>query len=335
MGFRYRKSINLGGGFRVNISKSGIGYSWGVKGYRITKTAKGTIRRTASIPGTGISFVDETSVSGHGKYPRSPSQTTPAISRNHYDTEEIVNGMATNMVSDGLEDILDAINKSLYINKISTIGILISLLLSFWAPLLLLVLLAFIVLKIYVKKTGMVELDYTIDADQQDEIDQRINDMLKVANSNRVWRIMETSKVIDQKYEAGASNTVKRVSCVTMTKAPFPFKTNAPVVAFISGNETLVFLPDKLFIIQNGMAGALNYADIQTSTHTTRFIESENVPSDARVVGSTWKYVNKSGGPDRRFKNNHKLPICLYKEMELKSASGLNTVFMFSNSNTD
>ena len=44
MGFRYRKSINLGGGFRINISKSGIGYSWGVKGYRVTKTAKGTVR---------------------------------------------------------------------------------------------------------------------------------------------------------------------------------------------------------------------------------------------------------------------------------------------------
>ena len=25
MGFRYRKSINLGGGFRINLSKSGIG----------------------------------------------------------------------------------------------------------------------------------------------------------------------------------------------------------------------------------------------------------------------------------------------------------------------
>lgn len=33
MGFRYRKSINLGGGLRINLSKSGIGYSWGVKGY--------------------------------------------------------------------------------------------------------------------------------------------------------------------------------------------------------------------------------------------------------------------------------------------------------------
>lgn len=60
MGFRFRKSINLGGGFRVNLSKSGVGYSWGVKGYRVTKTAKGTTRRTVSIPGTGLSYVQET-----------------------------------------------------------------------------------------------------------------------------------------------------------------------------------------------------------------------------------------------------------------------------------
>ena len=37
MGLRFRKSINLGGGFRINLSKSGVGYSWGAKGYRVTK----------------------------------------------------------------------------------------------------------------------------------------------------------------------------------------------------------------------------------------------------------------------------------------------------------
>ena len=52
MGFRYRKSINLGGGFRINLSKSGVGYSWGVKGFRVTKTASGRTRKTYSIPGT-------------------------------------------------------------------------------------------------------------------------------------------------------------------------------------------------------------------------------------------------------------------------------------------
>ena len=59
MGLRFRKSVNLGGGFRVNLSKSGVGYSWGTKGLRVTKTAKGKSRVTASIPGTGISYVAE------------------------------------------------------------------------------------------------------------------------------------------------------------------------------------------------------------------------------------------------------------------------------------
>ncbi len=55
MGTRFRKSIRLPGGFRVNISNSGIGYSCGVKGYRVTHRADGSMTRTISIPGTGIS----------------------------------------------------------------------------------------------------------------------------------------------------------------------------------------------------------------------------------------------------------------------------------------
>ena len=58
MGFRYRKSVKLGG-LRINFSKSGVGYSYGIKGLRHTKTATGRERITASIPGTGISYVTE------------------------------------------------------------------------------------------------------------------------------------------------------------------------------------------------------------------------------------------------------------------------------------
>lgn len=60
MGTRFRKSINLGP-FRINLSKSGIGYSYGVKGLRYTKTANGRNRVTTTIPGTGFSHVSETS----------------------------------------------------------------------------------------------------------------------------------------------------------------------------------------------------------------------------------------------------------------------------------
>lgn len=59
MGFRFRKSISFGP-FRLNFSKSGVGYSFGGKGFRVTKTATGRTRTTASIPGTGVSYVKET-----------------------------------------------------------------------------------------------------------------------------------------------------------------------------------------------------------------------------------------------------------------------------------
>lgn len=72
MGFRYRKSFGKGP-FRVTVSKSGIGYSAGVKGFRVTKKAGGGIRTTASIPGTGISYVKD---SGSGKSRSSSTQAS-------------------------------------------------------------------------------------------------------------------------------------------------------------------------------------------------------------------------------------------------------------------
>lgn len=66
MGFRFRKSINLGGGTRINLSKSGIGVSTGVKGFRVSRNSSGRSRVTASLPGTGISYVKEYGSSSGG-----------------------------------------------------------------------------------------------------------------------------------------------------------------------------------------------------------------------------------------------------------------------------
>lgn len=333
MGFRYRKSINLGGGFRINLSKSGIGYSWGVKGYRVTKTAKGTARTTASIPGTGISYVHETGKANNRSSQRNANpgqQPVPAIDNNHYDTQNIENNVATEMVSEGLEAMLASASRALKLKKTATVGFWITLIIGFANPVFLLLAAIFAALFIYVKTKGMIDLDYDIEVDQQSLVDSRMNPMIKITECSKVWRVMQTSKVIDRKYSGGASNTVNRTACAASTKAPFPFRANVKVAAFKVKKETLLFLPDKLLIIQGSKIGALNYSDISSYPHTTRFIESEAIPKDAQIVGQTWKYVNKSGGPDRRFKDNRQLPICLYGELDLTSTSGLNTVIMYS-----
>lgn len=57
MGARFRKSKNFGP-FRVNISKSGIGYSVGNKFVRVAHTADGKKRTTYTLPGTGLSWTE-------------------------------------------------------------------------------------------------------------------------------------------------------------------------------------------------------------------------------------------------------------------------------------
>ncbi len=53
MGWTFRRSVNLGP-LRLNLSKSGLGYSVGARGFRVGKDAKGRKYRTMSIPYTGI-----------------------------------------------------------------------------------------------------------------------------------------------------------------------------------------------------------------------------------------------------------------------------------------
>jgi len=53
MGWGFRRSIKLGP-FKLNFSKSGMGYSVGARGFRVGKDAKGRSYTAASIPGTGL-----------------------------------------------------------------------------------------------------------------------------------------------------------------------------------------------------------------------------------------------------------------------------------------
>lgn len=56
MGLNFRKSINLGNGFKLNIGKKSVGISGGVKGARVSMNSSGRKTATFSIPGTGLSY---------------------------------------------------------------------------------------------------------------------------------------------------------------------------------------------------------------------------------------------------------------------------------------
>ena len=55
MGFTYRKTVGFGP-FRINVSKSGVGYSVGRTGFRTGVSSRGKRYTTFSVPGTGMGY---------------------------------------------------------------------------------------------------------------------------------------------------------------------------------------------------------------------------------------------------------------------------------------
>lgn len=56
MAWRWRNSINLGGGARTTLTAGGVGVSWGFAGFRIGRSPTGSLWVSFTLPGTGLSF---------------------------------------------------------------------------------------------------------------------------------------------------------------------------------------------------------------------------------------------------------------------------------------
>lgn len=332
MGFRYRKSINLGGGFRVNISKSGIGYSWGIKGARITKTANGKIRGTVSIPGTGISYVEEI---GGRKKNVNPTKRKSQISNNvPVNTPigksiEIINMNEFQPIE--YEALLNRIKKVSNINLISTILIWTFLLSAM--PVFMLTGIAGIGLKIYVHHKLGIPMEYEFDEESQKAYDNMCATWMSLNENKKFWQIISES-TINQRTSGGANRGITRIPAKAINNVPHFIKPNVSPFGLQLRGKQLFFLPDKLLVISGRKVGALSYEDVKIDFGTISFVEHLAVPKDSKVTGKTWLKVNKNGTPDKRFKANRQIPVCEYGRVVIRSGDALYVEMMCSNSET-
>ena len=149
------------------------------------------------------------------------------------------------------------------------------------------------------------------------------------------WHVDSGGAVQDMhawKRNAGASHLLDKRPTTLGYALPRVLKSNITPPAIGAGKETLYLLPDVILVVHEDKVGAVAYDRLQLQWQDSRFIEEEPVPSDAQIVGQTWKHPNKNGGPDRRFANNRQLPICLYESILFRSDNGLNELLQVSRS---
>lgn len=343
MGFYLRKSVSVGP-FRFNISKSGIGVSAGVKGLRVGTGPRGNYihmgrgglyyRKTFSPAGAA------NTVRPQGNHQSIPTELLPTSST-HDPMQAIESGDIAHLVDSSSKDLIDEINTKKRMLRLWPFAAAASLVLFYflstlpvpgWVMVLAgAALMAFTAyLAYYDTLSKTVVMLYQVE-DQYEKIVQDLHDAFEeIGKCHSSWHIAASAKVRDRKYHAGAGSLVKRSAISLSLKAPPFIKTNVATPCIPVGKQTLYFFPDRVLVFEDKGVGAVSYENLRIDVSNKRFIEDGKVPRDAQVVDRTWAFVNKSGGPDRRFKNNRELPIALYEEVHFRSQTGLNECIQLS-----
>ncbi len=335
MPFGFRKSVSLGGGARVTFSKSGISSSIGGKGYRVTSGPRGT---HVTIGAGGIRYRQR--IDGYlGPRTSIPPSPYPRPTPLSNVGTPIVTADASQLVelssASTLQQLNEVSHRTTYAWMVLLGGLILACL-AFQIHFIITGLLLCLTLYLasIVKKSDTqrrtFHLEYKLEPSAQQRWDILAHSLSALAKAQRIWRITTQDHTYDWKRNAGASSLLNRTLAGVQQRSSANIASNVTPYCLNIIGQQFFFFPDRIYVLQNGMYGAVEYTSLMLGSGQTRFIEEQGVPQDAMVVGTTWRYVNKDGGPDRRFNNNHQIPIAQYGVVELRSATGLNVLLHVS-----
>lgn len=340
MSFYIRKSVKVGP-FRLNLSKSGIGLSAGIKGLRIGTGPRGNYIHAGRH---GV-YYRKMLNGGRRSAGRPASPTAPPNQQTQQsspsDMEAIDSGSVMEMRDESAAVLLKELNDCHRQPRLWPIVAVVTILIAIFvggngskALSIYLTLGLGAALSIgaaYVDwKRKHVALLYDLEPDLE-RVFKNLHDAFdEVRSCGGKWHVDARGDVDDRKYQAGASEVIRRNSIAIAEKTPPYIKTNISIPSIPVGTQTLYLFPDRVLVYDKSGVGAVPYSELRVDVSDSKFIEDGNVPRDAEVIGRTWRYVNKSGGPDKRFKDNKELPIMLYQYIRLTSTSGLNELLQLS-----
>lgn len=336
MGFYLRKSVSVGP-FRFNLSSSGLGVSTGIKGFRVGTGPRGNY---VHMGYGGIYFRQTLPSSRNRQMPPVPAEENSS----DVDFKEIESGSVEAMVDSSSEALLLEINSKAKKPLIwpwavgATICLVVALValgspgwVYFLTAPFCVVGVGWAVYADKLRKTVVLLYHLEPHIEQAYQNLHGAFDLLR--SCSRMWHVESKGDIrttYDWKVHSGANALVKRNGTNPRSGSPSYFKTNISIPVLPAGRRHLFFLPDRILVWDSQGVGAVGFDQLDVGFGDQRFIEDEGVPNDSRIVDKTWRYVNKKGGPDRRFNNNREIPIVLYEALFLTSKSGLQELFQLS-----
>ena len=368
MGFRFRRSVKVFPGVRVNFSGSGVSTSVGSRGTSVTIGKRGTYLNLG-VPGTGVSFrqrIDDQASRDVIQTPSSqmsawgppvspemiPTQTEPGSIPLPGEIRSADTQNLTSLSLKGLRDLLEEAYTELVRlqaeipNADAELGRTKMRALRWQRGLFKHIRkkkFASILSEYQTSKTGREDLDKEIEkcrvaleVEMEAPMDSTYEAMVAafrtLASCEKTWDTTSRMAVNQIRQRSTATSEIMRTPVAIDCSASKILSPSRQAMHLQNANGADIFILPGLLLMFGGDSdfALIRLRDVELTYVDTRFIEDDVVPGDTQVVGETWTKVNKDGSPDRRFLNNKRLPIVNYGTLAFKSPAGLNEEFLFS-----
>jgi hypothetical protein len=369
MGLRFRRSVRLFPGVRLNFSRSGVSTSIGVRAATMTFGLRGAYANVG-IPGSGLSYRTrlDTPSGTHRRAPEpvstwtGPPQSAPRASIKAAGVAsipgtdvKIKSADIGALTSPGLGELKQLIveaaarhtelrgqqakRKKALEQAASRLR---------WAQSL--------VIRLFTEKSiprlvdgankahdeleethahlegCFVEVDFAFDETTRDSYAALVRAFEGLRTVQRIWDITATAAVdrVTQRTTA--------YSALTRVPSTFDF-TDSEIIRSqyrmmrlgnVAGRDLQIFAGFVMMRAASREFALIEFPQLDCQLANSNFIEEGTVPSDAERVGTTWKRANKDGSQDRRFNNNYPIPIMRYGALAFSSPTGLAAIFQIS-----
>lgn len=362
MGLRFRHSVRLFPGVRLNFSGGGISTTIGVRGASVNLGPRGTYLNLG-VPGTGLSYrtkvtsTENPPPSGNGELaPTLSPQFSPSTPLTETEGVRVIQSAEVSaLTSPGLSELKRLINEA-SVSRAKLVHDVSARELELKAAERKLSLARTFIVRLFTRRlvpklasaaqetsvkleearaqlSGCyVEIDFAFDDVTHSTYAALIRAFEALKSCEKIWDITSTV----------ATNRVVQRTLATQSLARTPVafdfahsdiiksQHQAMRLGNMNGLDLQIFPGFVLMRDKGGDFALIELRELDFKFGQSQFIEEEKLPSDSEVVGHTWRKTNKDGSPDRRFKDNYQIPIARYGEYQFKSSTGVNEAYHLS-----
>lgn len=349
MSLRYRRSVKLGKGVKLNLTKTGVGLTVGGKGAHYSVHSSGRRTTSVGIPGTGLYYQNRTGGSSHKSVgtPHNVGQPQPGVALTQTTSGHAIESSNTALAvkSDNFAKFREQLNMlfeqrhaleaELKAAKSKHASLVFAATVKFMSKKAkerrdqqafvvsgIKQQLAEKVLHVAISKSPLVTETWPACVDT----------FQKLMASQRIWDVTYTQAIDRVQARSYASNLINRTL----------IKRSATSLDFIACDVDCLALPNEngpdiyiyptflLFFKSYQEFGIYDLKTVKNNLRLTQYVERDGVPSDTEVIGQTWFKTNKDGSRDKRFNGNYQIPVVKYGDWTIEGDNGLQENYMFS-----